>query len=377
MNDAAAHPDIPDTESPVVDAFVYVNWKSNDELFSYLSEGWREYFGAGVTRYPRARVVDPLPARMLPNPLAEYVERDDGRGQVTGTDPIGEHIEPHGIARALLCHERAFSLPAVANAMVSTELTRAANEWLIDFASRDSRCSAAILASTQEPEAGAKEIHRLAENERVGAVILSVNSLAKPFGHPIYRPLLRAAAEERLPIVIASGAEAVTDSLAFPTAAGLPGAYTDLAALSSQSLQTHLVSLIGQGVFEDLPDLRVFFAGAGLAWLPALLFRFEANFKGLSRGAPWLKRRPTEYVTTNMRFCTWPLDRPDDPHKLAAFLEPFDGFSDIVCYGSGYPRWDADSVSSIRAMLPQSWHANVLGKTAETTFRWPSAAEAR
>ena len=349
----------------VIDTLCYANWESLEEYFEYLTDSWRDYFGGGQTSQGLdLRPTDPVPGRLIPNPLGEHVK---------GLS-FSDHLTDNGIVRALVRHDRAFSLPAVATPRVSLELTRAANNWLVDFVDRDDRLFAAILAPTQVPEAGADEIRRLADNGRVAAVALSVNSLAKPFGHPVYRPLLQAAVDAGLPVVIATDAEAVVDSLAYPTAGGLPSTYTDFASLSSQSLQTHLVSMIGQGVFEDLPELRVVFAGAGIAWVPPIIFRFDANFKGLHRSAPWLKRRPSEYVLNNMRFCTWPLERPKTPEQLEAFLRPLDGFADVVCYGSGYPRWGAETATTVREFLPEQWHSHVLRATAADSFRWPRIA---
>jgi predicted TIM-barrel fold metal-dependent hydrolase len=358
----------PGTSGPV-DVLCSANWQTLDEYFAYLDDSWRDYFGGGQTSEAVGlKPANPVPGRYVPNPLGEYA--DDGAAS------LAEHLDANGIVRALVWHDRAFPLPSVANPTVSLELTRAANDWLVDHVARDDRLYAAILAPTQVPEVGAGEIRRLARQERVAAVVLSVNSLAKPFGHPIYLPLFRAAAESGLPVVIASGSEAVTDSLAYPTAGGLPATYTDFTTLASQSLQTHLVSLVGQGVFEELPDLRVLFAGAGIAWLPPILFRFEANFKALRRGAPWLRRTPAEYVAEHVRFATWPVDRPATPEQLEAFVRPFEAFPELLCYGSGYPRREAESVDAVRELLPEAWHANVLRSTAAGLFRWPRVDDA-
>jgi len=79
------------------------------------------------------------------------------------------------------------------------------------------------------------------------------NGLGKPFGHPVYHPIYAAAAEASLPVAIHLGGDAVPDTLTHPTAGGLPSTYAEFRVVGAQALMTHLVSLIGQGVFELFP----------------------------------------------------------------------------------------------------------------------------
>src|SRR5437763_14859063 len=80
---------------------------------------------------------------------------------------------------------------------------------------------------------------------------------------------------------------------------------------------THLVSMIVHGVFEKFPGLRVLLMEAGVAWIPAVPWRFDMDYRGLRREAPWLRRAPSEYFNEHVRGTTQPLDiEPSNRHML-------------------------------------------------------------
>ena len=57
--------------------------------------------------------------------------------------------------------------------------------------------------------------------------------------------------------------------------------------LSNQIVvQSHVLSLVSEGVFERFPDLRVSLLECGFAWLPPLLWRFDKDWKGVWREVP-------------------------------------------------------------------------------------------
>jgi predicted TIM-barrel fold metal-dependent hydrolase len=264
-------------------------------------------------------------------------------------------------------------LPAINNPPLSVALTKAANDWTLDrWIGGDKRLYAAILVPTQEPEEGAAEIRRMARNPRVVAAMIAANGLGKPFGHAAYYPLYAACVETDLPVIVHAGGDATADVLTLPTAGGVPATYTDLYVLSHQSLMTHFVSLIGQGVFERFPTLKVMFVGAGFGWLAPLLWRFETNYRPFHRDAPWLTKTPTEYLVDHIRIGTQPLDRGPSPEVTHRYLMAEPALAGVLCYASGYPRWNRDAVDDVKRWLPLAWAAGALWDNASTWFRWPA-----
>src|SRR5207248_50761 len=137
---------------------------------------------------------------------------------------------------------------------------------------------------------------------------------------------------------------------------------------------THLVSLICQGVFEKFPTLRVVLMEGGVAWLPALLWRLEADYKALRMEVPWVKRLPSEYVRERVRFTTQPLDQPPQPRQLTQLLEMVDG-RHLLMFASDYPHWDFDDPTQLP--LPGAWKRAVYEENARAFYtRLPRSAGA-
>jgi predicted TIM-barrel fold metal-dependent hydrolase len=138
----------------------------------------------------------------------------------------------------------------------------------------------------------------------------------------------------------------------------------------AQGMMTHLVSLVGQGVFEEYPDLRVLMIGGGLAWIPSLLWRFDAMYVAARPDVPWLTKPPSEYVAANVRFGTYPLSSPAEPERLLRLLASYPGLQQMLCFASGFPDWDCDSPSDLQTRVPAAWLPDVFSSNAQALFRW-------
>jgi predicted TIM-barrel fold metal-dependent hydrolase len=200
--------------------------------------------------------------------------------------------------------------------------------------------------------------------------MLGANGLGKPFGHPLYHPIYAAAAEMGLPVIIVSGGDLSSTVPSHPTAGGAASYYSDYHTLTSQALMTHASTLVGQGVFDHFPDLKVILVGGGIAWVVPFLAEFDTNYKEFRRDTPWLRHAPTEYFHRNIRVGTYPLDRPHSPAQFAKYLGTHPGLEDVVCYASGYPNWDTDTVADIEEWLPEAWIPKVLHENSDKAFRW-------
>jgi uncharacterized protein len=363
----------------IIDAGVYHNWARDAEIAEYLSEAWLSYLGADHTA-PNRKTPGPaiVPRSRYPNPLGEMrPEALDADGAHPASDLTTlreKHLDRHGISRAILCHQLGLGLPGIPNTRLSNELIRAANNYMLDrWVAADDRLHAAIVVPTQVPEAGVAEIKRLAHHSRVAAIMLSVNGLAKPFGHEAYHPIYQAASEAGLPVMLHVAADVPVDVDSHPTAGGLPATFTDLYVHSGMPMNTHLMSLIGQGAFDRFPDLQVVAIGTGVGWLVSSLLRAENGYKEGRRTVPWTHQSPVEYFRGRILIGTQPIDRTEPPTRLGNYLSAIEGIEDMLCFASGYPSWDSDQPADVIERLPEAWHDSVLHGNAEKVFRWSTA----
>lgn len=365
-------------QGPVIDACVHHHWRSQLEVTDRMPPGWREHIGVPGTLPGGAGAMPILPATPYRRPGGDYLAGADPDGGPPGSDPMltaAQVLDPYGVRRAILSHDKGMFIPGVPNTHRAAALARAINDWTVErWYGADDRFSGLVLVPSQTPAEGAAEIRRAGVHDRMAGVLLAANGLGKPFGHPAYHPIYAAAADLDLTVVLHTGGDVGADTLTHPTAGGLPATYGELSALAYSPIMTHVQSMIVQGVFERFPSLRLFVSGAGAAWIPGLFFRLDVNWRGLRREVPWVRRQPSDYLREHVRISTWPLDRPAEPdgaERVIRAYEAFGGMDDLLCFASGYPHWNADTVEDAAARLPESWHAKVFHDNALGWFRLP------
>ncbi len=362
---------------PVIDGFVHHRWLNETELLGYMSRGWAEYLGRPLKGVV-GKVLPYVPARRYMHPFGdEELALSQPNGGADSYEVLRRHLlDSENIERVVLGHDGALRLPVLPNHYLAREVIRAVNDWTLDrwlSSSGNERIYALILVPNQLPDAAVAEIRRVGKNARMVGIVMAATGLSKPFGHPVYHPIYKAASDLGLPVVIRSGGDATPDSLVEATAGGRPLTYAESRILEAHPLMTHVVSLIGQGVFEKYPDLRVLVVGAGVAWLPALMWKFDTNFLALRSEAPWMRQSPTKYLREHIRISTFPLDRPHEPERLVRLLEAYGEPQRILCFASGYPSRHADDVADIAARLPDQWLPQVMRENAMELFRWPDS----
>lgn len=362
------------TRQAAIDACVHNCAAAESEIVEHLPAAWRRYIGRPGTLPNGGGAMPIVPLMPYHNPLGNKLRSATGvLDAPPGSDPatvLAEHLDAHAIERAVLCLDREMFIPALPNVRLSIELCRAVNSWTEErWLAADPRLHGVILAPLQVPELAAAEILRAARNDRMAAVLFGVNGLNKPVGHPVYDPIFRAAADSQLPVIVHAGLDCPVDTLTDPVPGGPPSTYTDFHVLQSTPLATSLVSLIGQGVFERYPDLKVLLVGGGVTWLAPLMWRFDTDFRALRRDAPYLRMLPSEYVRDRIRVSTYPLEVAD-ASAFQRYLTAYDGLDGLLCYASGYPNWDCDTPERVGQALPAAWGERVMRTNALELFRW-------
>jgi predicted TIM-barrel fold metal-dependent hydrolase len=102
-----------------------------------------------------------------------------------------------------------------------------------------------------------------------------------------------------------------------------------------------------------------------------VLWRFDMDYRGLRREAPWLRRAPSEYFYEHVRVTTQPLEVAPSHRHMLELLELI-GAEDVLCFSSDYPHWDADEIRNISRSIPEAWHSKVFRDNAMELFGWNS-----
>lgn len=321
-----------------------------EDLFPYMEPAWAE-------RFRRTGFVLPTG---WPHP-----------GRETGLSGFDEPPRPEQAAaalgpevrRAILVPSQVMPCAGWCDHALSAVYAAAVNDYVRDaWLSVDDRFRLAVAVAPHDPDAAAAEIRRHADHEGVVAVATSL--LAVNLGHRHYEPILAAAHEHRLPLIVhPGGSEGV--ALGAPTLGGVgPRDVEERYALLPQVAQANLASVIYDGVFSRFPELRLVFAGFGFEWAVPLLWRADMEWRNLRLDVPWVTEPPSVLAARHIRLVVDDLGAapPADVAAIADMLP--DG---LLLYGSDRP-FAAGGADGVLRGLPERLHDAVAHGNADATF---------
>jgi uncharacterized protein len=331
----------------VIDADVHCAPGSIEDLHPYLDQYWRDYIASAGVRLPVLDVAYPPGAPTTGSaPPSTY---DALRDQL---------LEPSGARHAILNCVSAFE--AHRHPYYAAALASAINDWLrAEWLERDQRLLASLVVSSVDPADAVAEIERVGDHDQFVQVLLPVRAEA-PYGNKRYHALYAAAAEHDLAI----GLHAWGRPVSAPTPTAMTHSYMEDYLSNQIIVQSHVLSLISEGVFERQPTLRVSLMECGFAWLPSLLWRFDKDWKGLWLEVPWVKDKPSSYLRRHFRATTAPAHLPADRDEARELLEMIG--TDVLMYASDYPHRHGPSIELLD---------EVVDDEARRGIRWGNAAE--
>ena len=207
------------------------------------------------------------------------------------------------------------------------------NDWLVDFVKPyPDRMIGLGCIPYGDPELAALEVYRCAKMGLKG-VEVSCSWDMQPMWDPIWEPLWKAVNDVQLPLHFHT----------FPTTA--PQAreqmnvqvrraamFTGVSAFQMGLIHI-LAALMGAGVFERYPNLRVSFGESGIGWIPYALDRMDFEFEDRFRDL--MKLKPSEYWQRQCK-ATFQYD-PIGPKLLNTNNLMTE---DTLMWGSDYPHTD-------------------------------------
>jgi predicted TIM-barrel fold metal-dependent hydrolase len=347
-------------DRPVVDADLHVNLGTVATIAPYLDPVWVDFVSETGFAAP------PGPATLYPAGAATTVKPewipDDGVLPASTLALLREHVlDPLAVETAVLnCY---WGVEAIRHPDFATGLARALNDWLIDeWLDKDDRLRASMVVPTGVPVEAAAEIDRVGGHPGFVQVLLPVRSPAL-YGQRNWHPMFAAIEQNDLVAGIHLGGNPDGP----PTPTGWPQWFMEEHAGLTQVFQSQLISIIGEGLFEKFPSLRVSFLESGFTWLGPTLWRMDKEWKGLRRDVPWIKRLPSETIQEHIRFTTQPIDA-GPIEDLAKALNWFDA-ERVLMFASDYPHDYGDDVSTLLRVMPKTSHEWVMAANAKTHYR--------
>ena len=347
----------PAVRTGIIDCDVHVFPRSQDEIRAYMAMPWRDRFKGGGRGF-------------FGNPVhGNRLDANPPSGLPAGADPAflrEQLIDTYGIAHAILLPRAFCNLHPDPD--FGTAIAAAYNDWLADTwltkYNHDGLFKGSITIAHQDPQAAAKEIERWADHPHFIQVMTDSGARA-PFGQRQYYPIYEMCDRYNLPLAIHPGTDGMGINVQ-PTP-GYPTHYIEWHTCLSLGFQAHLVSLLTEGVFERFPNFKVVLVEGGVAWLPALLWRLDQEWKALRMEVPWVRKPPSEYLRDHVRISSQPLERPADDQHLLWMLEMMDA-EHLLMFASDYPHWDFDSPTHAFPKLPPKLHDRIFFENAREFY---------
>ncbi|MBO0712202.1 MAG: amidohydrolase [Acetobacteraceae bacterium] len=347
-----------------VDCDVHPYVRSSTDLDEFLSERWRKHRASIGVRSRAALANSPQYFRLSPG---TGMRRDawppDGSHPGADLDFMREQLlDKFGAAYGMM-------LPLIGrcsderNVEFGAALCNAVNDWQANvWSNAEPRLKASVQVTAEWSEAAVAEIERRAGDRRFAQVMIPPRGL-EPLGRRRYWPILEAAAQNGFPVALHLGGTSGHAS----TGGGWPSFYHEEHHSYVQSMEALTASLVIEGVFERIPNLRVVLVEGGFAWLPSLCWRLDKHWKRLHDEVPHLKRLPSEYVRDHIWVTTQPIEEPERPDDLLATFE-WIGW-DRVMFSTDYPHWDQDDPRyAIKAPLPEEFRRKLFRDNAMALY---------
>lgn len=230
---------------------------------------------------------------------------------------------------------------------------RAFHRWMAEYCgSYPARIKGVICVSARDIEGSLKELERCAQEDwPLAAHVYVPNSM--PIDHPDLEPIWAACQHNDLSVALHSFTR---------TPPYGPGAMDVLdnhfllrCSVQPWSGERDTAAMIGAGIMDRYPQLRIAPLESGHGWLPFWMVRMDENSRSHAKWLPkTLKKKPSEYILSGRYFQSIEMSEGE---KLTKSVIDYVG-EDILMYASDYPHaesWYPHSVETVMAWdMPES-----------------------
>ena len=228
-------------------------------------------------------------------------------------------------------------------------ICHAVNEWMLEYCSADPRRLRAVgLIPCQDPPEAVRELRYLAGHGATTAM-LPTNVYGRNMGDPMFDPIYAAAQDLGMPLSV----HPQTGHDGVPGVSGVMGAgsrrfykyvYVHMTAFPFE-LMIAMMHMLGEGVFDRFPRLKVAYMEGGAGWLPFWMERLDEHVEKLAPQMPELGRPPSEIIRSDRVVLSCESEETGLDRVLDA------SGPDTVLYASDYCHWDCHFPYSVRDLV--------------------------
>ena len=341
--------------------FQRINGKTGHKTYNFNTRQYTRRLGDSEARPPKAgEYLTGFTAqhRQPPNLLVE----DDPAERIKDLDIEGVDVN-------LLLPSGWFGVwTSQADLALENSMYAAYHHWMEDYCGEfPDRLTGVILCSGRDVEAAVSEIKRWGKS-RWAMAVFAYAPYGKPLDHPDLEPIWAAAAEHDLSIVLH------TFTAAPPYAPGGLDTWDNLwlqrSAAHPWCGMRNMASVIGSGVMDRYPDLRVGLLEAGHGWLPFWIKRLDEHTHSIPSALPPLERLPSDYVSSGRYFQSIEMSEGEEVTKSVIDILG----EDVLMYASDYPHsesWFPISVETVMGWtsIPESAKKKLFWDNAVRYYR--------
>ena len=222
---------------------------------------------------------------------------------------------------------------------------RAYHRWMEDYCGAfPDRLGGVILAGSRDIAASVQEMRRWGKS-RWAWGILAYAPYGVPLDHPDLEPIWAEAAVLDLAVILH------TFTVMPPYAPGGLDTWDNLFLQRSAAHpwcgMRNMAALIGSGVMDRYPRLRIGTLEAGHGWLPFWMTRIDEHAETIKAALPELKDKPSAYVTSGRYFQS--IEIPEGG-KLTNAVADLVG-DDVLMYASDYPHGESHFPHAVETVL--------------------------
>ena len=348
----------------VIDCDVHHSTPSHEVLLPYLPRQYQEQMSDFGGMAPAVGYTN-MPGRGTRHDLW-FAEDEEENPNTRPEALIKHHLDAYDLDLAVLTGGP-YVYAVHPSLDFGAAVCRAFNDWTAEqWLEKDDRIRGSIHIAPNDPLQAAAEIRRLGSDPRYVQALMPAGAHF-PYGHRMYHPIYEACSEFGLPMCVHFGAEGAGTSSA-PTAAGFPTYYLEMRMARPQIAMAHTASLICEGVFEKFPDFKFLFVEHDVFWVPGLMWHMDSDWMSLRDYTPWVRKLPSEYLKSNIRFGSQPMPNLPQEEDLEIFLRWLDA-GQVLVFASDYPHWDWDEPASFLLGEDQDLRDRIMFRNAAELYR--------